>query len=132
VGSAKEVIETNRLIGWIFYLTIKGTKPPVGIFFEPETPATEFTKGEIECVGGAIKVKGPVTGCVAGEIKPVNEMTKTLELNFTEEKTKERQNPNEIEYEGKVKTCELMFAKKPSILIGPDEIKTEDAVQIVA
>jgi hypothetical protein len=131
-GAAKEEVVTNRLVGWQIYLTIKGTKPPVGVFFEPEKPATEFTKGEFECNGGAIKIKGPITGCLAGEVKPVNEMTKTPELRFTEEKTKERQNPNEIEYEGKVKTCELLFAAKPMVLIGSDEIKTEDAVQIIA
>jgi hypothetical protein len=94
-GAKAEEIMSAELKGPLGYIN-KSTKL-VGIKLEPES-GTEFTAGEIECVG--IKVK--VTGSLIGDATPVNTKTTKGTLEFKASGAK--QADESIEIEGKTET----------------------------
>jgi hypothetical protein len=94
-GAKAEEIMTTGLKGPLGYIN-KSTKL-VGIKLEPES-GTEFTAGEIECIG--IKVK--VTGSLIADATPVNTKTTTGTLEFKASGAKQAN--ESIEVEGKTET----------------------------
>jgi hypothetical protein len=94
-GAKTEEIMTAKLKGTLGYIN-KSTKL-VGIKLEPES-GSEFTAGEIECLGTKVKV----TGGLIADAKPVNTKTTTGTLEFKASGSK--QADELIEIEGKDET----------------------------